>query len=61
MGKILIKIDKAGNPIIETEGFLGSECEHSTKSLLEKFGGEGDLTYKPEYFEEHKDENFEIN
>lgn len=49
--KITVKIDKLGNPTIETEGYIGAECKEATKNIEELFAGGGGVSteYKEEW------------
>ena len=46
--KIIITIDKIGNPTIEAEGFVGESCKDATKGLIAAFGGKTKIEDKPE-------------
>jgi hypothetical protein len=48
--KIIVKIDKAGRPTIEAQGFTGSSCQQATKPLEDAFrGAKSDTTLKDEF------------
>lgn len=48
--KIIVKIDKAGRPTIEAQGFTGSSCQQATKPLEDAFrGAKVDTTLKDEF------------
>jgi hypothetical protein len=57
--KIKVKIDPAGRPTIEAEGFTGSSCTAATKPIEDAFrGGDFDRNYRPEYHQvDHSAEN----
>ena len=59
MEKIKLTIDEKGNVEVDlVEGFSGSSCEVKAKNIEVLIAGAGNsqTKYKPEYYEQNKDE-----
>lgn len=52
--RIIVSIDRVGNPTIEALNFSGCGCAEATKGIENALAGTGDgrnVTLKPEYYE----------
>ena len=59
---IEVVIDKEGNVIIEVDGVKGKSCDAITKQLEKVLGKVESKDYKPEYYDEEKnDDNYQTN
>ena len=56
--KYTVKIDGAGNPQIEAEGFVGGACTLATKAVtdaLSSDGAETEVEHKDEFHQEEEE------
>ena len=57
-----VVIDKEGNVVIEVDGVKGKKCDAITKQLEKVLGKVESKDYKPEYYDEEKDDdNYQTN
>lgn len=59
MKTIKVKIDPAGNPTIDAEGFTGDACKKATQGIEDLFSGDGSgvtTECKAEFYQQEEQE-----